>query len=128
MILKTYTRIVTTDLDAALTPLTTLVGREPDLRISLSEIGVEIAAIADFFIIAGSADAVASFRDVLGPVIVDDLEETQATLEKSGAEINSPIREVSTGRLLFSRHADGVVIEWLQWRSDVWEQVKAASL
>lgn len=127
MILKTYTRVVTTHLDASLTPLKMLVGREPDLRIPLPEIEVELVAIGDFFIIAGSADKVASFRGVLGPVIVDDLEKTQAILEKSGAEIHSPIQDVSTGRLLFSRHPDGVVIEWLQWRSDIWERVKAAS-
>jgi hypothetical protein len=127
MILKTYTRVVTSRLDDSLIPLKHLVGREPDLRIPLPDVGVEIVAIGDFFIIAGAAEAIASFRNVLGPVIVDDLEETQALLEQSGAEITAPISKVSTGRLLFSRNPDGVVIEWLEWRSDIWQQVKAAS-
>jgi len=127
MILKTYTRIVTSNLEDSLKPLKMLVGREPDLRIPLPEIGVELVAIGDFFIIAGSTDAIAPFRNVLGPVIVDDLETTQAMLEKGGAESTTPISKVSTGRLLFSHHLGGIVIEWLEWRTDVWEQVKAAS-
>jgi len=128
MILKTYTRVITNCLDDSLTPLKTLVGRDPDLRIPLPDIGVELVAIGDFFIIAGSTDAIAPFRNVLGPVIVDDLEETQALLEQSGAEIIAPISNISTGRLLFSRNPDGVVIEWLEWMFDIWEQVKAASV
>jgi hypothetical protein len=128
MILKTYTRVVTDHLDSSLMPLKMLVGREPDIRIPLPHVGVELVAIGDFFIITGSTNAIASFRDVLGPIIVDDLEETQTLLEKSGAEITDPISEVSTGRILFSRNPDGIMIEWLQWRSDIWEQVKAASL
>lgn len=128
MILKTYTRIVTNRLDDSLIPLKILIGRDPDLRIPLPDIGVELVAIGDFFIITGSTDAIAPFRNVLGPVIVDDLEGTQALLEQSGAEITTPISDVSTGRLLFSRNPDGVVIEWLEWRSDIWEQVKAASV
>jgi len=127
MILKTYTRIITSDLDASLKPLKLLVGRDPDLRIPLPDIGVELVAIGDFFIIAGAADAIASFHNVLGPVIVDDLEATQTLLEQGGAEITAPSREVSTGRLMFSRHPDGTVIEWLEWRSDIWKQVRAAS-
>gem|GEM_PF-6270060 len=57
---------------------------------------------------------------------MDDLDATQTLLEQGGAEIIAPSRDVSTGRLVFSRHPDGVVIEWLEWRSDIWEQVKAA--
>jgi hypothetical protein len=127
MILKTYTRVITNNLEASLNPLKMLVGREPDICIPLPDIAVELVAIGDFLIIAGPKDSIKSFRDVLGPVIVDDLEATQTMLEQSGAEIYSPIREVSTGRLLFSRTLDGVVIEWLEWRSDIWKQVKAAS-
>jgi hypothetical protein len=127
MILKTYTRVVTNRLDDSLIPLKVLVGRDPDLRIPLPDIGVELVAIGDFFIITGATDAIAPFHNILGPVIVDNLEETQALLEQSGAEITTPISSVSTGRLLFSRNRDGVAIEWLEWRSDIWEQVKATS-
>jgi len=127
MILKTYTRIVTSSLADSLKPLQKLVGRAPDLRIALPELDIELVAIGDFFIIAGAAEAVIPFRNVLGPVIVDDLEITQALLQQSGAEITSPITEVSTGRLLFARNPDGVVIEWLQWRPEIWEKVKLAS-
>lgn len=127
MILKTYTRIVTTKLDDSLKPLKLLVGREPDLRIPLPDIGVELVAIGDFFLIAGSADAIAPFRNILGPVIVDDLDATQTQLEQSGTEIMASSRDVSTGRLVFSRDPGGIIIEWLEWRSDIWGQVKAAS-
>jgi predicted enzyme related to lactoylglutathione lyase len=60
-------------------------------------------------------------------VIVDDLEQTQTILKQGGAEIVTPITEAPTGWSLFTRNPDGVVIEWVQWRPDIWEQVRAAS-
>lgn len=126
MILKTYTRIVTEDLEASLKPLKLLVGREPDLRIPLPGMGVELTAIGDFFLISGRREAIDGFVGVLGPAIVDDLDETLALLKQGGARIESPIAPVSTGRILFSEHPSGEVMEWLEWRPEIWEKVKTA--
>jgi hypothetical protein len=128
MILKTYTRIVTSDLEATLKPLKALVGRDPDIRIPLPFSGVELVALGDFFIIAGNEKALKPFRSVLGPVIVADLAATRAELLRSGAKINGPDVKVSTGRFLVSSHPNGVEIEWLEWRTEIWQKVKAAAM
>lgn len=125
MILKTYSRIFTDNLDGSLNLLKKLVGREPELRFPFRD--MEVLTIGDFCILAGPADSIKPFLGAVGPVIVDDLEQTQVALKKAGAEIIAPIIEVPTGRNLFSRNPDGVTIEWVQWRIDIWERIKAAS-
>jgi hypothetical protein len=125
MILKTYSRIFTDDLESTLNVLRAAVGREPELRVQFRD--MEVLTIGDFCILTGPADSMRPFLGAVGPAIVDDLAETQAVLEEIGAEIISPITAGPTGWNLFSRTPDGVTIEWVQWRPDVWEQVKAAS-
>ena len=126
VIQKTYTRIVTSNLDETLKPLKLLVGREPDIRIPLPFSGVELVALGDFFIIAGSERAIKPFRGVAGPVIVANLTETRAALLRGGAKIKGPDVKVSTGRFLISSHPSGVEIEWLEWQPEIWQRVKAA--
>ncbi|MHC5897330.1 alpha/beta fold hydrolase [Nostoc sp.] len=125
MILKTYSRIFTDNLDGSLDLLKKLVGREPDFRVPFRD--MEVVTIGDFCILAGPADSIKPFLGAVGPVIVDDLAQTQAALEKAGAEIIAPITEGPTGWNIFSRNPDGIVIEWVQWRPDIWERVKNAS-
>lgn len=125
MILRTYTRILTQDANGALKPLQALVGRPPDARFPLPG-GIELVPIGDFFIIAGPAEALKPFVGVLGPVIVDDLDATEAHLQENGVTIKGK-HDVPTGRLLFAEHPGGVMIEWLEWRPEVWQQVKSAS-
>ncbi len=123
MILKTYSRIFTDNLDATLIVLKDLVGREPAFRVPFQD--MEVVTIGDFCIVTGPADSMKPFLGAVGPVIVDDLKQTQAALEKAGAEIIVPITEGPTGANIFSRNSDGVVIEWVQWKPEIWERVKA---
>jgi hypothetical protein len=125
MILKTYSRIFTSNLEATLAPLRKLVGREPELRVPFLD--MEVLTIGDFCIVAGPAESIKPFLGAVGPAIVDDIEATRATLVAAGAEIVQPIQDAPTGPNMFSRTSDGVVMEWVQWRPDVWEQVNAAS-
>lgn len=125
MILKTYSRIFTDNLNASLDLLKQLVGREPELRIQFQD--MEVLTIGDFSILAGPTESIKPFLGTVGPVIVDDLEQTQTILQQGGAEIVTPITEAPTAWSLFTRNPDGVVIEWVQWRPDIWEQVRAAS-
>jgi hypothetical protein len=125
MILKTYSRIFTDNLDASLDVLKKLVGREPELRVRFQD--MEVLTIGDFCILTGPIESMKPFLGSVGPVIVDNLERTQTALEEGGAEIVVPITEGPTGQMMYSRTADGVTIEWVQWRPDIWERVRAAS-
>lgn len=125
MILKTYSRIFTDNLDETLNILKKLVGRDPELRIPFRD--MEVLTIGDFCILSGPMESIKPFFGVVGPVIVDNLEELQSVLEQSGAEIVSPIAEGPTGWYMFSRNPDGVTIEWVKWRPDIWERVNVAS-
>jgi uncharacterized glyoxalase superfamily protein PhnB len=125
MILKTYSRIFTDNLDASLDVLKKLVGREPELRVRFLD--MEVLTIGDFCIISRPRESMKPFLGSIGSVIVDDLERTQTALAEGGAEIVVPITEAPTGRMMYSRTADGITIEWVQWRPDIWEQVRAAS-
>ena len=125
VILKTYSRIFTSDLEATLAPLRKLVGREPELRVAFQDL--EVLTIGGFCIVSGPAESIKPFIGAVGPAIVDDIEATRETLIAAGADIIQPIRDAPTGPHMFSRTSDGVVMEWVQWRSDVWKQVNAAS-
>ena len=125
MILRTYARIFTSDLEATLAPLRKLIGREPELRISFLD--MEVLTIGDFCILSGPAESIAPFLGAVGPAIVDDIAATRDTLLTAGAEIIQFDKDSPTGPNMFSRTSDGVVTEWVQWRPDVWERVNAAS-
>ena len=126
MILKTYSRIFTSDVDATLAVLRQLVGREPELREPFRD--MEVLTIGDFCVVAGSAESIKPFIGAVGPVVVDDLAGTQLVIEGCGAEIVSPITDVMTGQNMFARTRDGVVTEYVQWTPAVWQKVLNASL
>ena len=126
MILKTYSRIFTSDVNATLTVLRRLIGREPELREPFQD--MEVLTIGDFCILAGPAESIKPFLGAVGPVVVDDLAATKAAIEACGVEIISPITTVMTGQNMFCRTSDGVVTEYVQWTPATWEKVQAASL
>ncbi len=125
MVLKTYSRIFTEDVEATLTLLTKLVGRGPELRAPFRD--MEVVTLGDFCVVAGPAESIRPFLGAVGPVIVDDIRATQAEIESVGATIVSPITEVMTGLNMLSRTRDGVVIEYVQWTAEIWETVRSAS-
>ncbi len=120
-ILKTYARLWSTDLDRALPPLIELVGAECDLRFEFGS--VEIAAIGDFLVIAGSAEAAAELPRASTTVIVSDLGETRALLRAHGAEITFGPAESLTGSYLFARHLDGAEVEYVQWKPELRDRI-----
>ncbi len=80
MILKSYMRIFTNDIENTLRVLKALDGSEVDLRFSIEQTGVEVAALGKFCVVAGSDQALAQIRSSLGPIVVDDLAATEQTL------------------------------------------------
>lgn len=119
MILKTYARIFTTDMDKTLVFLQALVGVVPDYRFTMKEIGLEIAGIADFCVVAGHPDKLLPVRASQGPLIVDDLDLTKALLVAQGATIAKPDAESETGRYFYAVHPDGSEIEYVEWNTEL---------
>ena len=125
MILKTYSRIFTTELDATLQVLEPIVGHKAELRFPFLD--MEVATLGDFCFLAGPAASMQPFLGAVGPILVDDLQAAQAQLERAGAQIVQPRTAVPTGWNLFTRDSQGVTIEWVQWTPEIWQQVREAS-
>lgn len=117
MILKTYARLWVADLDASLPLLEQLVGRGPDARFPFGD--VELAAIGDFLVIAGTPEALEPHRQATGPVIVEDLDALEAAVVAAGATITQQAQPSETGRFLYARHADGSLVEYVQWNPEL---------
>lgn len=121
MILKTYARVFTNDPDGALATFARLHGAEPHLRFQLGE--WDLIGIGDTFIVGGSDKALAPIRDSHGPLVVADIDAVEAELLAAGATITQAISEAPTGRMLYARHADGLVVEYVEWTSDLVERL-----
>lgn len=122
-ILKTYARLFVSSLDEALPFLERLVGRPADLRFAFHNL--ELAAIGDFLVISGAAEEVEKHRGETGPLIVTDLDEVKALVLEFGGEIVQPRQEVPTGHNLYARHADGSVVEYVQWKPELVKRIIA---
>ena len=120
-ILKTYARLFVGSLDESLPFLERLVGRPADLRFAFPPL--ELAAIGDFLVIAGPAEEVEKHRHETGPLIVTDLNEAEALVLESGGTIIQPWQEVPTGANFYARHADGAVVEYVQWMPELVERI-----
>jgi predicted enzyme related to lactoylglutathione lyase len=121
MILKTYARWFTHDVDAALPALESIVGRQAEYRFAFGDL--EIAGIGDFCVVAGCAEALAPYTGTVGPVVVDDLDATQALVLAAGASISRDEETSTTGRFFYARHPDGVEVEYLQWNPETVQKV-----
>lgn len=121
MILKTYTRLFTTDLDKTLGVLLKLHAGEPHLRFRFDP--WELVGIGDLLVVAGTDEALAPIRGSLGPWIVTDIDETRRLLVDAGAQITQEIASVPTGRMMYARHADGSIVEYVQWTEELVEQI-----
>ncbi|WP_217549704.1 VOC family protein [Streptomyces sp. GbtcB6] len=116
-ILKTYARVWSDEMDSALRPLVELVGAECDLRFAFGD--VEVAALGDFLVIAGTPEAAAKLPSASATVVVSDLEETRRLLTAHGAEITFGPAKGPTGSYFFARHRDGAEVEYVQWTSEL---------
>jgi hypothetical protein len=118
-ILKTYARMFVADLDTSLPLFEFLVGQPADMRVPFEN--AELAAVGDFLLIAGPPDATDKYRGTIGPVIVDDIDETERTLAELGATTHR--YSAPTGEGSYIRHPDGVMVEYLQWSPDLVDRV-----
>ncbi|WP_058042007.1 hypothetical protein [Streptomyces roseifaciens] len=103
---------VTPDIDATLAVLGELVGGKPDLRMRFRRF--EIAFIGSFCVLSGPQEAMDRYRGTVGPVIVDDLDETREAVLRHGAELTMPPFEGPAGMVFLARQPDGVEYEYIQ--------------
>lgn len=96
-------------------------GRPPDVRLRYE--GREIIGLGDILLIAGTEEALAPTRGIFGPVIVEDLAVTQQQLKQAGAVITQPPATGPTGTLLYARHPDGTLVQYLQRTPELVRQI-----
>lgn len=113
-ILKTYIRIYTNQFEATLLYYETLAAVKYDLRFSYQEVGLELASVGDFLILAGTDDALRLFRDTQATCLVDSLEEFETFLKGNGGEVIRGLKQVPTGRNMTVQHPDGAIIEYVE--------------
>ena len=123
MVLKTYMRIFTENIEQSLRLLVDLTGKQPDLRFSMPQQGLEILAIGDFCLVAGVPDVIDPIRSLQGPLVVDDLDAVTDTLLQHGCVITKSEDVSPSGRYLFARHADGLHVEYVQWNQELVDRI-----
>ena len=126
MILKTYARLFTNDMERSLSLLRVLTGAEPDYRFTMEEQHWEIAGIGDFLLVAGKTEDIALIRSSHGPVVVDDLNACMQLLQNQGAVITKQPAQSQTGRYFYARHPDGSDVEYVEWRPELRTRVLKA--
>jgi hypothetical protein len=119
MVLETYTRIfVEADaLDRTIQFYIRLLEGEQTLRFADPGTGLELAAVTSphlsVLIIAGPPDRRAPFEATRLTIKVDRLEPTIAVLTEASAEQLEPIQKTPVGRKTRFRHADGMIVEYV---------------
>lgn len=65
-------------------------------------------------LVGGTEEALAPIRHIAGPLIVNNLAQTQAMLEQAGAVITYPFIHTPNGAMRYAHHPDGNVAEYVQ--------------
>lgn len=113
-VLKILSRLYVNDLNQALEFYEELLGTPVTRRLELPQIGLELAQVGDILLVAGSDEALRTFRSTQATFLVDSLDEFKAYLEEKGAELIRGPNKVPTGRNMTVRHPDGSVIEYVE--------------
>lgn len=120
MLLKTYTRILTTDLEATVATLKAVHETEPHIAFDFDP--WKLVGIGNVLVVAGTEESLASIRGSLGPWIVEDIDAVKTLLLKNGTMIVRDIELVPTGKMMYMKHSDGHVVEYVQWKPELAEK------
>ncbi|MGP3945919.1 VOC family protein [Streptomyces sp. 6N106] len=121
-IFRTYARVYATDLDAVLAALTTATDEPITSRFTMPN-GLELAAVGQVLVVAGDERTLEPYTETAATLIVDDLDECQARLNQTGAQIVRGPQTVPTGRNLTAKLPGGVQLEYVEWDEAHWERV-----
>jgi glyoxalase/bleomycin resistance protein/dioxygenase superfamily protein len=123
MILETFTRVfVDADaLDPTCAFYRDLLGGEETMRFAYPQMGLELAAVSSpklsVLVIAGPPEKRRPFEATRLTIKVEMLEPVLNILEKAGAEQLEPIQPTPVGRKTRFRHADGLIVEYVDHAS-----------
>ncbi len=84
------------------------------LRFKYSQVNLKLAQIGNILILAGSDDALKSFRDTQATFLVDSIIEFKDFLLSNGATIIRDLKEVPTGMNMTIKHLDGTIVEYVE--------------
>lgn len=80
---------------------------------------VELAAVADFLVIAGPPQKRARSTHATATVVVTGLDHARAAREEARARITTEEAASATGRFLHARHPGGAEAEYVEWTSGI---------
>jgi hypothetical protein len=104
-------------LDETITFYARLQSVECERRLSFPNVGIDVAVVGSFILLAGSDDALAQIRHVQAAFIVDSIDEFSRWLNAQGLEV-SALHESHAGRNITVCHKDGFVAEYFEPRAD----------
>lgn len=119
MILETYTRVFVEAeaLDDTCAFYKALLGGTETLRFAYPDAGLDLAAVSSpqlsVLIVAGPVDKRRPFEATRLTIKVDALESVIPVLKQAGAEQLEPVQTTPIGRKTRFRHADGLVVEYV---------------
>jgi len=123
MILEAYTRVFVDSaaLDRTISFYESLLSGRCTMRFLYPEMGLELAAVTapqlSVLIIAGPAEKRAPFEATRLTIKVEALEPMLAVLKDAGATQLEPIQPTPVGRKTRFRHADGLIVEYVDHAS-----------
>ncbi len=123
MILETFIRIFVDleALDDSVAFYKRLLDGEETLRFDYPEAGLRLASVPSphlsVLVIAGPPERRKSFEATRLTIKVSRLEDYAALLQSGGAELLDPIQRTPVGRKMRFRHADGLIVEYVEHAS-----------
>ena len=113
-ITQILTRIYVNEIEPAISFHEELTDEKCANRFEYKQANLEIARVGNFLIIAGSNDALRSFRDTSATLSVDSLSACKELLVQNGSTVIQDIRQVPTGFKMIIKHKGGSVFEYVE--------------
>ena len=116
MLLKQSSRLYvqTAQLDAAIAFYEQLQAVPCERRIPFPQMGIDVAVVGAFILLAGDAAALAPVRHVRATLTVAKLDAVIPWLHARGGVLLSGPVDAAFGRHLTARHPDGLVVEYFE--------------
>ncbi|WP_426255385.1 VOC family protein [Sphingomonas sp. DC2300-3] len=102
------------EIDAAVSFYEALIGQKRRLAFDYPEHDLKLAQVASILFIAGTDASLAPFRATEATFMVEDLDAFAAHLPTIGSTILEAAKPVPTGRNMLVRHADGMLVEYVE--------------
>ncbi len=114
------------ELEPAIAFYEQLQGVKADMRLPLPDIGLDVAVVGGFSLISGTEEARKPASALRAIVTVADADVAHRRLIDAGVEILQAPFAADVGRLMYAKHADGTVAEYIEHRPRPGEAGRAA--